>query len=104
MIAELGTLSTLVIYGAIASYVVAMIAFAVDLSGFGKDAPADRRRRAAGIALSTAWLGIALHVGARVVRGIGAGRVPWAHMCEVTLMATKFTGAVLLVRNRPRGL
>src|SRR5690625_2145425 len=104
MIAEIGTLSTLVIYGAIASYVVAMIAFAVDLSGFGKDAPADRRRRAAGIAMSTAWLGIALHVGAVVLRGIAAGRVPWAYMYEFTLMAIMFTVAVFLVVNRRKDI
>lgn len=97
---ELGTLSTLLVYGAIASYVISMIAFAVDLSGFGKDAPADRRRRAVGIAMSTAWLGLIFHVGAVVLRGIAAGRVPWANMYEFTLVATMFTVAVFLVVNQ----
>src|SRR5690625_391017 len=97
---QLATLSTLLIYGSIASYVVAMVGFAVDLSGFGKGADPDRRRRAAGIAMSTSWLGLIFHVLAVVLRGIAADRVPWANMYEFTLMSTMFTMAVFLVVNR----
>ncbi|HLS25899.1 MAG TPA: c-type cytochrome biogenesis protein CcsB [Beutenbergiaceae bacterium] len=97
---QLATLSTLLIYGSIASYVVAMVGFAVDLSGFGKGADPNRRRKAVGIAMSTSWLGLIFHVLAVVLRGIAADRVPWANMYEFTLMSTMFTMAVFLVVNR----
>ena len=99
---ELGTLSNLLVYGTVASYLVSLIAFAVDLSGFGKDAPPDRRRRAAGIAMSTAWLGLIFHVGAVVLRGIATQRAPWANMYEFTLVAVMFTVAVFLVVSQRR--
>ncbi|MBZ2198048.1 c-type cytochrome biogenesis protein CcsB [Ruania sp. N2-46] len=79
-----------------ASYVVAMIAFAVDVSALGVGAPKDRRRRAAGIGLSTMWLGAGLQFVAIVVRGLAAGRVPWANMYEFTLMFTFFVVAIFL--------
>lgn len=101
---QLATLSTLLVYGTIASYLVAMVAFAVDLSGFGKDTTADRTRRAAGIAMSTTWLGLAFHIGAVVLRGLAAGRVPWANMYEFTLMSTMFTVAVFVVVNRRKDI
>ncbi|MGC0143011.1 c-type cytochrome biogenesis protein CcsB [Pseudactinotalea sp. Z1732] len=97
---ELETLSTLLVYGTIVSYVVAMVSFAIDLSGFGRDADSNRSRRAAGIAMSTSWMGLAFHVLAVLLRGIAAERVPWANMYEFTLMSTMFTMAVFLVINR----
>ncbi|WP_434081130.1 cytochrome c biogenesis protein CcsA [Sanguibacter sp. Z1732] len=100
MMYELETLSTLLVYGTIVSYVVAMVSFAIDLSGFGRDADSNRSRRAAGIAMSTSWMGLAFHVLAVLLRGIAAERVPWANMYEFTLMSTMFTMAVFLVINR----
>jgi len=41
-----------------------------------------------------AWL---LHVGGTVLRGVAAGRVPWANMFEFTLTATAIIIAVFLV-------
>ncbi|TDE91763.1 c-type cytochrome biogenesis protein CcsB [Occultella glacieicola] len=79
-----------------ASYVVAMIAFAVDVSALGIGAPRDRRRRAAGIGMATMWLGAGLQLVAIVVRGLAAGRVPWANMYEFTLMFTFFVVAIFL--------
>ncbi|CAM3407808.1 c-type cytochrome biogenesis protein CcsB [Occultella aeris] len=96
MNSDLGDISTLLIYGAMASYVVAMIAFAVDVSALGVGAPKDRRRRAAGIGLSTMWLGAGLQFVGIVVRGLAAGRVPWANMYEFTLMFTFFVVAIFL--------
>ncbi|MGC0145093.1 MULTISPECIES: c-type cytochrome biogenesis protein CcsB [unclassified Pseudactinotalea] len=97
---QLGTISTLLIYGTISAYVVAMVGFAVDLSGFGKGADPGRARKAVGIAMSTSWLGLIFHVGAVVLRAIAAERVPWADMYEFTLMSTMFTMVVFMVVNR----
>lgn len=97
---QLGTISTLLVYGTIAAYTVAMIAFATDLSGFGRGVDRDRTRRAVNIAMSTAWLGLAFHVAALLLRGVAAGRVPWANMYEFTMMSTMFTVAAFLVVNR----
>ena len=100
---QLGTISTLLIYGTISAYVVAMVGFAVDLSGFGKGADPGRARKAVGIAMSTSWLGLIFHVGAVVLRAIAAERVPWADMYEFTLMSTMFTMVVFMVVNRHKG-
>lgn len=47
-----------------------------------------RRRRAAGIAMSVTVLGLGFHLVAAVLRGIAAGRVPWANMYEFTMIGT----------------
>lgn len=99
MNAQLDTFSTLLIYGTIASYTVAMVAFAADLSGFGKGADPKRARKAVNIAMSTSWLGLGFHVVAVVLRAVAAERVPWANMYEFTLMSTMFTMLVFLVVN-----
>ncbi|HLS14677.1 MAG TPA: c-type cytochrome biogenesis protein CcsB [Beutenbergiaceae bacterium] len=101
---QLATISTLLIYGTITAYAVAMVAFAVDLSGFGKGADPGRTRKGAGIAMSTSWLGLIFHVLAVVLRGIAAERVPWANMYEFTLMSTMFTMAVFLGINRYKNI
>ncbi|WP_022917158.1 c-type cytochrome biogenesis protein CcsB [Ruania albidiflava] len=93
---DLGTISTLLVYGAMACYVVAMIAFAVDVSALGVGAKADRRRRAAGIGMSVIHLAAVVHLAAIVLRALAAGRVPWANMYEFTLMFTFFLVAVFL--------
>lgn len=93
---ELGTVSTLGVYGAMACYVVAMIAFAVDVSALGAGAKPGRRRRAAGIGMSVTHLAAGVQLVAIVLRGLAAGRVPWANMYEFTLMFTFFLVAVFL--------
>jgi len=61
----------------------------------GVDAAAPRRR-AAGIAMSTTWLGTALLLVGIVLRGIAAGRTPWANMYEFTLVGSFMALAVFL--------
>ncbi|WP_344246367.1 c-type cytochrome biogenesis protein CcsB, partial [Isoptericola hypogeus] len=60
------------------------------------------RRRAAGIAMSTTWLGTALLLVAIVLRGVAAGRTPWANMYEFTLVGTFVALAVFLGLNLRR--
>lgn len=101
---ELGTVITLLVYGAMACYVVAMVAFAVDVSALGIGAKPDRRRRAAGIGMSVIWLAVVLNFVAIVLRGLAAGRVPWANMYEFTLMFTFFLVALFVGIQRRRDI
>src|SRR5665647_3135767 len=50
-------------------------------------APADvvPHRRAVGIAMATTTLGLAFHGVGLLLRGLAAGRVPWANMYEFTV-------------------
>lgn len=73
------------------------------------DAPADgdapatgRRRRAAGIAMATTLLGLALHLAGTVLRGLAAGRVPWANMYEFALVGALVAVATFVVLCRRR--
>jgi len=53
------------------------------------DAPAEYRPgRALGIAMSVTTLGLVLELAGIVLRGIAAGRVPWANMYEFTVVGT----------------
>ncbi len=54
------------------------------------------RRRALGIAMSTTWLGSAMLLAAIVLRGVAAGRTPWANMYEFTLVGSFVALAVFL--------
>lgn len=101
---ELGTVSTLLVYGAMACYVVAMVAFAVDVSALGVGAKPDRRRRAAGIGMAVTWLAVVVHLVAIVLRALAAGRVPWANMYEFTLMFTFFLVAAFLGIQRRKDI
>ncbi len=118
---ELGDISDILVWAAATSYTIAMIAFALDMarqSGrsleqkeralVGAGAPAEAtvapalghvepRRNVVGIALSTSWLGLALHLAAVVARGIAAGRAPWANMYEFTLVGALIAMGVFLV-------
>ncbi|WP_225228511.1 c-type cytochrome biogenesis protein CcsB [Oerskovia rustica] len=53
-------------------------------------------RKAAGIGISTGWLGTILLLAAIVTRGIAAGRAPWANMYEFTLVGAFVAMAVFL--------
>lgn len=114
---SLGELSTILVWGAVSAYAIALVAFATDLARLADrpgraaqgqagtaaratggtvvvdrprvDATADvgaGRGRAIGIAMSTATLGVLLHVAGTVLRGLAAGRVPWANMYEFSLV------------------
>ncbi|WP_413451279.1 c-type cytochrome biogenesis protein CcsB [Georgenia phoenicis] len=101
---DLGQLSLLVIYGAMAAYALAMIAFGIDLSALRDRGPAGRPRRAARIAMTTTTAGLALHALGVVTRGIAAGRVPWANMYEFTLVFTLVAVTTFLAIQRWRDL
>jgi len=101
---DIGQLSTLLIYGAMAAYTVGLVAFAVDLSGLRDGGPEGRRRRAVGIAMSTTWVGAALHLAGVVTRGIAAGRVPWANMYEFSILFSLVAVLVFLGLTRTRDL
>jgi cytochrome c-type biogenesis protein CcsB len=139
--AQLGDLSTGLVWAAATVYTVALVAYTLDLarlvdavpaararaaatlggapartgSTLVADADADagvvgvggvgrRRSRARGIARSTTVLGLALHVLATVLRGVAAGRAPWANMYEFTLVGTLVAVVVLLGVLRRRDL
>ncbi len=133
--AELGDLSTSLVWAAMTVYTVALVAYTLDLARLVDRVPATRaaaavaaagggatstlvddrrpgsagdpmrrRSRARGIARSTTVLGLALHALAVVLRGVAAGRAPWANMYEFTLVGTLVAVAVLLVVLRRRDL
>lgn len=125
---QIAELSVLLVWGAATALTIALVAFAIDLgrrtearaeahaeartpvavgagpapahpatTGAGASAPV--RRRAAGIAMSTTWLGTALLLVAIVLRGLAAGRTPWANMYEFTLVGSFMALAVFLGMN-----
>lgn len=57
------------------------------------------RRRAAGIGMSTTWLGTSLLMVGIALRGFAAGRVPWANMYEFTIVSIFVLMAVFLFVN-----
>ncbi|WP_402462167.1 c-type cytochrome biogenesis protein CcsB [Isoptericola aurantiacus] len=71
-------------------------------AGDGAVPPAEPRRRAAGIAMSTTSLGTALLLVAIVLRGLAAGRTPWANMYEFTLVGSFIALTVFLLLNLRR--
>ena len=109
----LDALSLLLVYSAMAVYTVAFVAFAVDVArrSAARPVPAHELVGAGGPAVSVpaepvavgpgrgarigfvltvlAW---ALHVASVVLRGVAAGRVPWANMYEFAL-----TGIAVIV-------
>ena len=138
--AELGDVSTNLVWAAATVYSVALVAYSLDLASLAArpgppdptaragipalhartvsvtavaDPPtqttavrtdAGRGSRARGVARSTTLLGLALHLLAVVLRGVAAGRAPWANMYEYTLVGTLVAVAVLLMVLRRRDL
>jgi len=111
--------SNIAVYSAMAIYAVAFVMFTLDLSrraavvaapvvtasanGYTtvlekvETAEAPRIPKYLRAAMALTVLGWVLHVGATVLRGIAAGRVPWANMFEFTLTASAVIVAVFLV-------
>lgn len=83
---DIGQLSTFTIYSAMTAYLIAMVGFGIDLSRVRDGGDAGRPRRAVGIAVSTTTLGVMLHGIGIVLRGVAAGRVPWANMYEFSIV------------------
>lgn len=70
------------------------------LERLATDAPAESRPkgpRYLRVATALTVLAWVLHVGATVLRGLAAGRVPWANMFEFTLTATAIIAGVFLL-------
>jgi len=114
--------SLLAVYSAMAIYTLAFIMFTLDLARrtaatpatvtvertvamgstavFEKvttDAPAKRGTpRYLRVAMALTLIAWVLHVSAAVLRGLAAGRVPWANMFEFTLTATAIIVGVFL--------
>src|SRR5665647_3023557 len=125
---DLGELSTLLVVGATTVYAIGFVAFAFDLAHLADAsvaeasaadasdggavreaggttviaAPADAvpHRRAVGIAMATTTLGLAFHGVGLLLRGLAAGRVPWANMYEFTVVGTFVAVATFLVLTR----
>jgi cytochrome c-type biogenesis protein CcsB len=90
------------IYAAMAAYAVAFVAFAVDLSSLRDRGPEHRVRRAAGIGMAVTTLGAAFHAAGVLLRGLAAGRVPWANMYEFTIVFSLVAVLVFLGVARRR--
>ena len=59
--------------------------------------PRAGRRSSARIGITLTVLGLVLHIGADVLRGVAAGRVPWANMYEFSMTGTLLMVAVFLI-------
>ena len=117
------TFSVLAVYSAMAVYTLAFVLFTLDLArrsaaepvaaasvGVASvsggtallertDAPANVKRstpRYLRAAMALTFIAWALHVSAAILRGLAAGRVPWANMFEFTLTATAIIVGVFL--------
>src|SRR5690606_37737262 len=100
----MGEISTVLVLGSLVAYTVALISFAVDISALGGHAPHRTVRRAANIAVAVSWLGFGMHAVGLVLRGLAAGRVPWANMYEFSLTFGIVAMGTFLVINRVRDI
>ncbi|GEL46979.1 hypothetical protein CHO01_20950 [Cellulomonas hominis] len=124
----LGDLSTLLVWGAVTAYTIALVAYsaalarvadasarsqrrlaAVGAGAGGADAPASQDPapsvpggRAAGIARSTATVATALLLAGVALRGVAAGRWPTANMYEFTIFGILVAALVFLGVRRTR--
>ena len=124
----LSDISNALIYSAMLAYTISFLGFVVDLSGRGKKAqpvevavpvrvgagPEDAagpveptastppaRSRALGVAISTMYLGFALHLGGVIARGLSVHRAPWGNMYEFSIaFATGIVGGYLFLARR----
>ncbi|MDO5727625.1 MAG: c-type cytochrome biogenesis protein CcsB [Bowdeniella nasicola] len=92
-------LSTLLIYGAIAALVVAMIAFAIDASGKIHRSDSAVRRPAANAGIMVTWLATVFLLLGVITRGIAQRHVPWSNMYEFTVLFTLMGLVIYLVLN-----
>lgn len=98
---NLEEISLILVYGAMAVYTIAMIAFGIDLTSADKEV---KVRKAANIGMSLTVLGFGLHAVGTVLRGVAGSRVPWANMYEFTLTFTCVAVGTYLVLARKRDL
>jgi cytochrome c-type biogenesis protein CcsB len=69
----------------------------VDAAHAGDGEPGPERRKAAAVAVSLTWLGLALHLGSVIARGLAAHRVPWGNMYEFSITGTLVVVAVFVI-------
>lgn len=100
----MGDLSTVFVLSSVVTYLVALIFFAVDVSALGGHAPKRTVRKAANIAVALSWLGVGLQAVGLALRGIAAGRVPWANMYEFSLTFSFVAVLAFLLINRKRDI
>lgn len=98
---NLEEISLILVYGAMAVYTIAMIAFGIDLTSADKEV---KVRKAANIGMSLTVLGFGFHGVGTVLRGVAGSRVPWANMYEFTLTFTCVAVGTYLVLARKRDL
>lgn len=100
--------STIALYSALAVYAIAFVFFVVDLANRSGDAANASpeidakgkvvvRSRSLRIGFALTVLGFVLHFSATLLRGIAAGRVPFANMYEFSLTATTAVIAIFLL-------
>lgn len=85
---DLATTSLIATYSAMGVYTFAFVLFTVDLAGRSASEEQSKPTRWLRSAMALTWLGWVIHLGATVMRGIAAHRVPWANMFEFGLTAT----------------
>ncbi|PPK93516.1 cytochrome c-type biogenesis protein CcsB [Kineococcus xinjiangensis] len=122
---NLAGISNVLLYGAMTAYVVAMIAFALDLADGQRTAKGEAarrarlereaakaggavatlpppaalargRRRAAAVATSVLGVAFLLHLGSVVTRGFSVDRVPWGNMFEFAVTGCLVVTGVFL--------
>src|SRR5690625_3840431 len=87
--------SDMLIYGAMAAYAVALVAFSIDLARLA-DRSSGNNRKLAGVGQAVTWAGFLMHAVAVLLRGLAVSRVPWANMYEFAITATLIAVAVYL--------
>lgn len=122
MTGTLDSLSLVGVYSAIAVYAIAFVLYTIDLSRRAATVPAEAKREAVAVgggaptavalddappattrapryvvaAVALTILAWVIQIAATVLRGIAAGRVPWANMYEFALTSTSIIVAVFL--------
>ncbi len=110
-----GLASQIMAWAALSAYAISFIAFSFDLARQQAPEPvpaargamalaAPAARKLAAIGLATTTLGAAFHFAAIVLRGLAAGRLPWANMYEFTLVGSFVAVLVFLTVRRVRYL
>ncbi|WP_224763493.1 MULTISPECIES: c-type cytochrome biogenesis protein CcsB [unclassified Salinibacterium] len=95
----LAAYSLLAVYSAGVIYVIAFIVSMLDLARHGRGLELERSSTAGRVAFALTILGFIVHVLAVVLRGVAAGRAPWANMFEFAVTGTAVMVGVYLLVN-----
>ena len=91
---SLSQFSVLALYSAMAVYAIAFLLYTLDLAGIGS-----AKFKLVRFGFSLTWVGFILQAAATVMRGVAAGRVPWANMYEFAMTGTLMITLVFLLVN-----